>query len=160
VYLGDIWPTGAEVNALMAHAMDGKAFRKNYKQLKSNPGKLWQKIKVNAEGAVSTDPHVYPWPSSTYLAEPPFFTGFALQPPALVPGVKDARVMALLGDSITTDHISPAGSFGASTPGCAARRLQQLWRAPWQPPRDAARHLCQRAHQKPHAAFAGQRQPG
>jgi aconitate hydratase len=124
VYLGDIWPTGAEVNALMAHAMDGKAFRKNYKQVKNNPGKLWEKIKVNADGAVTTDPHVYPWPSSTYMAEPPFFTGFALQPPALVPGVQNARVMALLGDSITTDHISPAGSFGASTP--AGQYLQSL----------------------------------
>jgi aconitate hydratase len=109
IFLGDIWPTSAEVGALMKHAMDGKAFRKNYDKVKKDPGKLWEKIK-----GVKGD--VYTWPKSTYIAEPPFFADFTMQPKALVAGVKGARVMALFGDSITTDHISPAGSFKDSTP--------------------------------------------
>jgi aconitate hydratase len=109
IWLGDIWPTSEEVGALMKHAMNGKAFRKNYDKVKKDPGKLWQKI----EG-VKGD--VYTWPPSTYIAEPPFFAGFTMEPPPLVSGVQGARVMALFGDSITTDHISPAGSFKDTTP--------------------------------------------
>ena len=109
VYLGDIWPTSDEIYKLMKHAMDGKAFRKNYDKVRNDPGKLWEKIK-GVKG------NVYTWPKSTYIAEPPFFKGFAMQPAALVSGVKGARVMGLFGDSITTDHISPAGSFKETTP--------------------------------------------
>ena len=109
VWLGDIWPTSEEVHALMKHAMDPKAFRGNYAQVASDPGALWQKIRgVTGE--------VYTWPESTYIAEPPFFAGFSLEPPPVEPGVRGARVMALFGDSITTDHISPAGSFKPTTP--------------------------------------------
>jgi len=89
--------------------MDGKAFRKNYDKVKSDPGKLWEMIK-GVKG------NVYSWPKSTYIAEPPFFEGFTMQPAALDAGVKGARVMGLFGDSITTDHISPAGSFKDTTP--------------------------------------------
>ena len=109
VYLGDIWPTSAEVHALMRHAMNGKAFKKNYDKVKSDPGKLWERIK-GVKG------NVYTWPKSTYIAEPPFFQDFAMQPKALDAGVKGARIMGLFGDSITTDHISPAGSFKETTP--------------------------------------------
>ncbi len=109
VWLGDIWPSSDEIYQLMKFAMDGKAFRKNYDKVKKDPGKLWEKIKgVKGE--------VYTWPDSTYIAEPPFFTDFAMQPKALDAGVKGAKVMALFGDSITTDHISPAGSFRDTTP--------------------------------------------
>jgi aconitate hydratase len=89
--------------------MDPKAFRSNYAKVKSEPGPLWDRI----EGSRG---QVYDWPKSTYIARPPFFDGFNLQPLALVPGVQGARVMALFGDSITTDHISPAGSFRETTP--------------------------------------------
>ncbi|HMR71338.1 MAG TPA: aconitase family protein, partial [Rubrivivax sp.] len=109
VYLGDIWPTSDEVHALMKHAMDPRAFRANYDKVAREPGRLWQKI----EGVAG---EVYTWPASTYIAEPPFFADFALEPPALESGVKGARIMALFGDSITTDHISPAGSFRETTP--------------------------------------------
>ena len=109
IYLGDIWPTSDEVRALMRHAMNPKAFRENYDKVKSEPGKLWQKV-------ASSTGNVYTWPNSTYIAEPPFFSGFTMQPPASETGVKGARVMALFGDSITTDHISPAGSFKENTP--------------------------------------------
>jgi aconitate hydratase len=109
IYLGDIWPTSDEIHKLMKFAMNGKAFRKNYDKVHSDPGKLWQKIK-GVKG------NVYTWPQSTYIAEPPFFADFTMQPKALVSGVQGARIMGLFGDSITTDHISPAGSFKDSTP--------------------------------------------
>ncbi len=110
VFLGDIWPSSEEVHALMKAAMPGKAFRENYERVKNDPGKLWEKIK-GVKG------NVYTWPQSTYIAEPPFFDGFALQAPEQTdPGVRAARIMALFGDSITTDHISPAGSIAEASP--------------------------------------------
>ncbi len=109
VYLGDIWPTSDEVYALMKLAMNPKAFRKNYAKVKEKPGKLWDDVK-------GTKGQVYDWPKSTYIAKPPFFDTFTMKPATLEAGVKGARVMALFGDSITTDHISPAGSFKDSTP--------------------------------------------
>jgi len=109
VWLGDIWPDSSEVHALMRFAMDGAAFRANYEKVKSEPGALWQGIKGGSG-------NVYSWPKSTYIAEPPFFEDFTMQPPALEAGVSGARVMGLFGDSITTDHISPAGSFKETTP--------------------------------------------
>jgi len=115
VYLGDIWPSSDEIYQLMKFAMNGKAFRKNYDKVQTEPGKLWEKIKT-ASTAKGQDNKVYAWPKSTYIAEPPFFKGFEMQPPAMETGVKGARIMGLFGDSITTDHISPAGSFKDTTP--------------------------------------------
>jgi aconitate hydratase len=109
VYLGDIWPTSDEIHALMKHAMDPKAYKANYDKVASEPGDLWGAI-------VGTKGQVYDWPTSTYIARPPFFDGFAMKPKASELGVKGARVMALFGDSITTDHISPAGSIKESSP--------------------------------------------
>ncbi|RZJ09328.1 MAG: aconitate hydratase AcnA [Rubrivivax sp.] len=109
IWLGDIWPSSEEVYALMKFAMDPKAFVANYDKVAKKPGKLWEAIK-GVKG------QVYNWPKSTYIAQPPFFEGFTMQPPALKSGVQAARIMALFGDSITTDHISPAGSFKETTP--------------------------------------------
>lgn len=125
VYLGDIWPTTDEINALMKYAMNGKAFRANYAKVKTEPGKLWEMIK-------GVTGNTYTWPQSTYIAEPPFFKDFAMDNGAAYARihsskdqnatqnsgfeVKNARIMALFGDSITTDHISPAGSIKASSP--------------------------------------------
>lgn len=109
VYLGDIWPTSDEVYKLMKYAMDPKAFKDNYDKVDKKPGKLWEGIK-GVKG------QVYDWPKSTYIARPPFFDDFGMQPAAADAGVKGARVMALFGDSITTDHISPAGSIKESSP--------------------------------------------
>ena len=86
----------------MKFAMNGKTYRKNYDKVKNDPGKLWEKIK-GVKG------NVYTWPKSTYIAEPPFFADFTMEPKALDAGVRGARIMGLFGDSITTDHISPAG---------------------------------------------------
>ena len=76
IYLGDIWPTSQEIGKLMRHALNGKTFKDNYAAIKDNPGKLWEQISGVAEG------EVYDWPGSTYIAEPPFFEGFGMQPPA------------------------------------------------------------------------------
>ncbi|MDM0084522.1 aconitate hydratase AcnA [Variovorax sp. J31P179] len=109
VYLGDIWPTPKEIDDNLRFAMNAKAFRQNYEQIKANPGKLWSSIK-------GTQGQVYDWPKSTYIAEPPFFEGFKMKPHASDAGFAGARIMALFGDSITTDHISPAGSIKESSP--------------------------------------------
>jgi aconitate hydratase len=109
VYLGDIWPSSDEIYALMKYAMNGKAFKDNYDKIASEPGKLWEKIK-------GVTGQVYNWPVSTYIAKPPFFDRFTMEPAKLVAGVKGARAMALFGDSITTDHISPAGSIKEASP--------------------------------------------
>ncbi len=109
VFLGDIWPSSDEVYKLLKHAMSPKAFKENYDKVAKKPGKLWDAIK-GVKG------QVYNWPTSTYIAQPPFFSDFTMEPKALVAGVQGAKVMALFGDSITTDHISPAGSFKETTP--------------------------------------------
>lgn len=109
VYLGDIWPTSEEIDKLMKFAMNPKVFKENYAQVAANPGKLWKKI----EGVKG---QVYDWPKSTYIAEPPFFAGFGMQPAATSLHVRGAKALALFGDSITTDHISPAGSIKDSSP--------------------------------------------
>jgi aconitate hydratase len=110
IYLGDIWPSSDEIYKLMKFAMNGKAFKENYDKVKTKPGKLWEQTK-GVKG------QVYTWPKSTYIARPPFFDGFEQQPKAANMGVSGARIMALFGDSITTDHISPAGSIKEASPG-------------------------------------------
>ncbi len=111
IYLGDIWPSSEEVHKLMKYAMDADAFEKNYAKVAKKPGKLWEAI----EGVKG---QVYDWPKSSYIARPPFFDDFTLEPPASGAGhaIRGARVMALFGDSITTDHISPAGSIKEASP--------------------------------------------
>jgi len=109
IYLGDIWPTSEEINKLMKFAMNSKVFKENYAQVKGNPGKLWENVS-------STEGQVYNWPDSTYIAEPPFFDGFEMTPKAAATGISNARALGVFGDSITTDHISPAGSIKEDGP--------------------------------------------
>ena len=108
VYLRDIWPSQAEVGQAMDRAIQPDMFRKSYANVwDGNP--TWNAIPV-AGGAL------YEWrPDSTYIQEPPFFTDLSpeLQPISEIHG---ARVLAVLGDSITTDHISPAGSIAEESP--------------------------------------------
>ena len=110
VFLGDIWPTSQEVGKLMKFAMNAKTFKENYADVKAAPGKLWEGIKGVAQG------EVYDWPKSTYIAEPPFFADFTMEPKAAATGITGARALGVFGDSITTDHISPAGSIKESSP--------------------------------------------
>jgi aconitate hydratase len=117
VYLRDIWPTSEEIHALMKFAMNGEAYRSNYAKIKADPGELWEQV----QGVTGK---AYSWPDSTYIAEPPFFDDFVMDPNAgradpMTPApvsVNGARIMALFGDSITTDHISPAGSIQENSP--------------------------------------------
>ncbi|MFC7207702.1 aconitate hydratase AcnA [Comamonas endophytica] len=118
IFLRDIWPSSEEIHAQLNHAMNGAAFQENYGKVASEPGKLWERIR-GVDGAT------YTWPESTYIAEPPFFEGFKLaieQPvttglqPRNPYAVHGARIIALFGDSITTDHISPAGSIHPDSP--------------------------------------------
>jgi aconitate hydratase len=109
IYLGDIWPSSEEVNALLKYALDADAFRGNYSKL-TKEGDLWSKIE-GAEG------QVYNWPKSTYIAEPPFFgERFSMQPSDSIAPIKGARALGIFGDSVTTDHISPAGSIKEDSP--------------------------------------------
>ncbi len=107
VYLGDIWPTSDEIHALMKYAMDAKTFKRLYGNL-TKDHVLWNKVP-------SSDGQVYNWPKSTYIAEPPFFGAFSMTPTASG-SIKGARALGLFGDSITTDHISPAGSIKEQSP--------------------------------------------
>jgi aconitate hydratase len=110
IFLGDIWPTSAEIGKLMKFAMNAKTFKENYADVKAAPGKLWEHISGVAQG------EVYNWPKSTYIAEPPFFSDFTMAPKAAAPDIKGARALGVFGDSITTDHISPAGSIKDTSP--------------------------------------------
>jgi aconitate hydratase len=107
VFLRDIWPTNAEVEALLHIALNPAVFRERYSDF-TKDNDLWNNISA-AKG------NVYAWPKSTYIAKPPFFDDFNMQP-GKVADIKDARALLLLGDSVTTDHISPAGSFRPTTP--------------------------------------------
>ncbi len=116
VFLHEIWPTAAEVEKALLSSVDAATYRRLYEDL-SDANPLWKEI----HGESST---VYAWdPTSTYIQEPPFFEGFAMNP-APVPPIRGARALALYGDSVTTDHISPAGAIKKSSP--AGLYLQSL----------------------------------
>jgi len=107
VYLGEIWPSSEEIHQLMKYAMDAKLFRKLYSDMtKDHP--LWNEVP-------SVSGQVYDWPDSSYIARPPFFDGFSMTPGA-TSSIHGARALGLFGDSITTDHISPAGSITEQSP--------------------------------------------
>jgi aconitate hydratase len=108
VYLRDIWPSLAEIRAHIRSALDPNTYRRLYSSFaQHNP--LWDTIPA-ASGAV------YVWDSeSTYVREPPYFEGFGMDP-AGIGEVKGARPLAIFGDSVTTDHISPAGEINAVSP--------------------------------------------
>ncbi|MEW9898637.1 aconitate hydratase AcnA [Chitinivorax sp. PXF-14] len=107
VYLRDIWPASDEIQALMSHAMNPAVFRKLYGNFTEGHD-LWNAIPAPAG-------QVYTWPKSTYIARPPFFDDFGMKPGS-IGDIRGAKALLILGDSVTTDHISPAGSFKESTP--------------------------------------------
>ncbi|SFR44824.1 aconitate hydratase AcnA [Litoreibacter janthinus] len=108
VYLKDIWPTSKEVADLVEQTVTREAFREKYADVFKGDDK-WQSVET-------TDSLTYDWPAtSTYVQNPPYFQGMAAQP-GVISDVKGAKVLAVLGDMITTDHISPAGSFAQSSP--------------------------------------------
>jgi len=101
IFLSDIWPTSQEVQETLAGALDVEMFQQNYEKIFTG-NENWNAIQAG-------DETLYPWSAaSTYIQEPPFFTDFSPSLPALQP-LSGGRVLAFLGDSVTTDHISPAG---------------------------------------------------
>ncbi|MBE7374034.1 aconitate hydratase AcnA [Pseudomonas lopnurensis] len=115
VYLKDIWPSSAEIAEAVGR-IDGQMFRSRYADVFSGD-EHWQKIPVSAGDT-------YQWNAgSSYVQNPPFFEDIG-QPPAPPADVENARILALFGDSITTDHISPAGNIKSSSP--AGLYLQSL----------------------------------
>jgi aconitate hydratase len=108
VFLKDIWPTLQEIRDQMQAALKPEVFRKLYRDFaEQNP--KWNEIPASTG-------NVYQWdPQSTYIQEPPFFTNFGLQP-GTIAEIKGARPLGIFGDSVTTDHISPAGSIKKSSP--------------------------------------------
>ncbi len=107
VYLRDVWPTSHEIAAVMSYAKDPATYRRLYDDL-ANANPLWK-------GIAGSSGQVYNWPKSTYIAKPPFFEGFGMKP-APIGDIKGARALGIFGDSVTTDHISPAGSIKPTSP--------------------------------------------
>ena len=120
VYLRDVWPTNAEIGDLVASSLSREQFLKRYGEVFKG-GAQWQKIAV-------AESETYGWTDgSTYVKNPPYFDGITMEPPP-VTDVRGARILAVLGDSITTDHISPAGSISKSSPAghyLAERQVMQ-----------------------------------
>ncbi|NNC97983.1 MAG: aconitate hydratase AcnA [Gammaproteobacteria bacterium] len=107
VYLKDIWPSQADVHAVIAASLDSNMFKQSYANVYTGDTR-WQNLEV-PEG------QLYDWPDSTYVKNPPYFVGMS-KDVADVDDISGARCLALLGDTITTDHISPAGKIEAKTP--------------------------------------------
>jgi len=115
VYLRDIWPTNAEIQEAIKKFITPEMFKERYAHV-FDGDENWQQLEA-------PDGELYAWdPNSTYIQQPPYFAGMELTP-APVKDIRGARVLALLGDSITTDHISPAGSIAMDSP--AAKYLME-----------------------------------
>ena len=116
VYLADIWPTSHEISEAVASFVTPEMFRERYSNVWAGP-QQWQDIAV-------TESETYSWDgSSTYVANPPYFEGMTMEPGQAFGAITGARPLAILGDSVTTDHISPAGSIKADSP--AGKYLSQ-----------------------------------
>lgn len=114
VYLKDIWPSTEEIESCVSEFVTPQMFAERYADVFKG-SEAWQAVK-------SSDSELYPWDdNSTYIQNPPFFDAASKEDSTIEP-VKDARVLGLFGDSVTTDHISPAGSIAANSP--AAKYLE------------------------------------
>src|SRR2546430_1133150 len=109
VFLKDLWPTAEELNAALGAASDVQMYRQNYGGDLSRDAHEWNEIPAPSG-------EVYAWDAnSTYIQEPPYFEGFSPRPDQRT-GIRGARALAVFGDSVTTDHISPAGSIKPTSP--------------------------------------------
>jgi aconitate hydratase len=123
VYLRDIWPSEAEVAAVVADAIQSEMFESDYADLSGD--ERWRSLPIGDGGEVS---RTFAWaPESTYVRHPPYFEGMSAKPEPRI-DIVGARVLAVLGDSVTTDHISPAGSIKKDSP--AGRYLTEHGVAP------------------------------
>ena len=108
VFLKDIWPSDEEIQKTLSSCLSTETFKKRYEN-PSSGGPLWDQIEIPKSAT-------FPWhPLSTYIQNPPFFEGFS-KSPSKQKALKNMRPLALFGDSVTTDHISPTGAFRATTP--------------------------------------------
>jgi aconitate hydratase len=110
VYLRDIWPDAAEVKEVVGRSIASEMFTRNYGEVFAGD-ETWNAVEVPQGDR-------YTWPDSTYVRRPSFFEGMPVEAPGIEP-IEEARVLALLGDSITTDHISPAGAIKRDSPAGA-----------------------------------------
>ena len=133
VFLHDIWPSQDEIRTTIAASLNAEMFRQQYADVfTGNP--MWNAVEASREAAYRFDP------ASTYIQEPPFFIDLAAEP-APKGDIIGAKALAVLGDNITTDHISPAGSIAVKSPAGAipagawrrCGRLQPVWRTARQP---------------------------
>ena len=154
VYLRDLWPTAHEVSETIASSIHGDMFRSTYADVFTGDA-TWQSMPA-PEG------ELFAWDAeSTYVRRPPYFDGMPLEP-GVVADVAGARCLVWLGDSVTTDHISPAGSIKLESPAGAlparardrAGGLQLVRRAARQSRGDGARHVRERAAAQPARAGA------
>ncbi len=107
VYLKELWPTPEEVHAVIDASTDREQYLKRYAEMKGP--KEWQEVEI-------TESDVYAWdPNSTYVQEPPFFQGMSEEPQPIA-SIEGAHLLVRVGDSVTTDHISPAGSIAEDSP--------------------------------------------
>jgi aconitate hydratase len=121
VYMKDLWPSQAEVQDAIAANVDSSMFKQSYTHVFEGDAN-WKSIE-------SPDGEIYTWdPDSTYVKNPPYFEGMEMQADA-VKDIDGARVLALLGDSVTTDHISPAGGIAADSPAADYLRDQGVKRS-------------------------------
>ncbi len=119
VYMADLWPTLDEIKQIVDRTVTREAFQSKYANVFDGDEK-WQAVET-------TDKLTYDWPESTYVRNPPYFHGITSEP-GEIRDLKGARTLAMLGDMVTTDHISPAGSFKPDSP--AGRYLQERQVAP------------------------------
>jgi len=123
VYLKDIWPSQTEIRETVARSLKPEMFRERYGHV-FDGDEQWQKMPI-------PESELYEWEkASTYLQEPPYFYDMPAEP-SDVQDIKGARVLAALGDSITTDHISPAGAIPADSPTARYLREHGVERADW-----------------------------
>ena len=115
VFLKDIWPTSAEIDAIINKEINAKMFGAKYEDVFAGDAE-WQKIEIS--GGMT-----YAWDNSTYINNPPYFEGMTMKPKQ-INNIVGASVIALLADSVTTDHISPAGNISATSP--AAKYLESM----------------------------------
>jgi aconitate hydratase len=107
VHLSDLWPSSEEIKQTVAEAVRSEMFQRSYADVFTGDER-WRAIEVPEQDR-------YTWPDSTYVRKPPFFDGMPVEPVPVEP-VEEARVLAVLGDSVTTDHISPAGAIKRDSP--------------------------------------------
>lgn len=123
VYLNDIWPSNGEITETIREFVTPEMFRERYADVFTG-SQAWRQIDVSLSER-------YPWdPDSSYIRKPPFFDGLTLQTPA-ISSIANLRVLAMFGDSVTTDHISPAGQIAADSPAAAYLLEHGIARKDW-----------------------------